>query len=155
MDAGLRSGELHRLRAGGFADSKYSLKLHVGSGKTGERSIDLILSIPYVRKWLDDHPARHVADAPLWTTESSTPNDYEEIAYHSFYEVFERAALRADVTKPYTPTNFRKSNAAWLARTNAPQSFIEDRQARARGGPSISVGTSPASVPSPNASSPN
>lgn len=47
--------------------------------------------------------------------------------------MFERAADRAGITKPYTPTNFRKSNAAWLARENAPQSLIEDRQGRKRG----------------------
>ena len=76
MDAGLRSGELHDLRAGAFRDSTHSMKLHIGSGKTGERAIDLIPSIPYVRKWLDDHPVPHVGSAPLWTTEDSTPDDY-------------------------------------------------------------------------------
>ena len=127
FDAGLRSGELEALAPTDFADSEYSLKVHV-DGKRGQRSIDLIPSIPYVRRWLNEHPAPDDPSVSLWCDSQG-----ESLNYDSWLKIFKRAGERAGIEKPVTPTAFRKSNASWLARQGANAALIEDRQGRTRG----------------------
>jgi len=128
FDSGARSGELQELTVDDVDDHEYGLQILV-DGKKGQRSVTLIPSVPYLNRWLSDHPAPDDPDAPLWSKLSKP----EEISYRMFNNAFKNAGKRAGVTKPVTPTNFRKSNAAWLARQGMPQAFIEDRQGRARG----------------------
>jgi len=127
FDAGMRSGELENLAPTDFADSEYSLKVHV-DGKLGQRSVDLIPSIPHVRRWLNDHPAPDDPDVSLWCDSQG-----EDLNYDSWLKIFKRAGERAEIGKPVTPTAFRKSNASWLARQGANAALIEDRQGRKRG----------------------
>jgi len=49
------------------------------------------------------------------------------------YKAFREAAERADVSKPVTLTNFRKSSAAFLASRNLNQAHIEDHHGWVRG----------------------
>jgi len=128
FDSGARSGELQNLTVGNVKDHRYGLQIMV-DGKRGERSVMLIPSVPYMNRWLSDHPSQDDPDAPLWS-KLSTP---EEISYRMFNDIFKTAGRRAEIDKPVTPTNFRKSNATWLARKKMPQAFIEDRQGRVRG----------------------
>lgn len=128
FDSGARSGELQELTVGDVNDHEYGLRILV-DGRKGQRSVTLIPSVPYLNRWLSDHPAPDDPDAPLWSKLSKP----EEISYRMFNNAFKNAGKRAGVTKPVTPTNFRKSNATWLARQGMPQAFIEDRQGRARG----------------------
>ncbi|WP_101294146.1 tyrosine-type recombinase/integrase [Halegenticoccus soli] len=128
FDSGARSGELQELTVNDVNDHEYGLQIMV-DGKKGQRSVTLIPSVPYLNRWLSEHPAPDDPDAPLWSKLSKP----EEISYRMFNNAFKDAGKRAGVTKPVTPTNFRKSNATWLARQGMPQAFIEDRQGRARG----------------------
>ena len=133
FDAGVRSGELQYLTVGNVNDHEHGLQVRV-DGKQGQRSVPLIPSVPYLEQWLhgrggSGHPAPDESDAPLWS-KLSTPN---KLTYRRFNDVFKDAAERAGVTKPVTPTNFRKSNATFLARQGMSQAYIEDRQGRVRG----------------------
>jgi len=128
FDSGARSGELEDLRVGDVADHDHGLQIFV-DGKKGQRSVTLIPAVPFLNRWLSDHPDSDDPDAPLWSKLSKP----EEISYRQFNNAFKDAAKRAGVDKPVTPTNFRKSNASWLARKGMPQAFIEDRQGRKRG----------------------
>ena len=128
FDSGARSGELQDLTIGDVSDHNHGLTIHV-DGKTGQRSVTLIPSVPYLNRWLSDHPAPNDPGAPLWSKLSKN----DDISYRLFMNILEDAAERADVTKPVTPTNFRKSNATYLARKGMGQAFIEDRQGRKRG----------------------
>lgn len=128
FDSGARSGELRNLTVGDVNDHEHGLQIMV-DGKRGQRSVSLIPSVPYLNRWLSDHPAANDPDAPLWSKLSQP----EQISYRLFNDAFKDAAKRAGVTKPVTPTNFRKSNATYLARQGMPQAFIEDRQGRERG----------------------
>ena len=47
--------------------------------------------------------------------------------------MFKDSAERAGVTKPVTPTNFRKSSASWAASRGMNQAHIEDRYGWVRG----------------------
>jgi hypothetical protein len=127
FDSGARSGELQDLTIGDVADSEYGLQIFV-DGKTGQRSVTLIPSVPYLQRWMNDHPGED-SNAPLWSKLSKP----EELTYRRFRAIFDDAAQRAGVAKPVTPTNFRKSNASHLARKGMNQAFIEDRQGRKRG----------------------
>lgn len=128
FDAGARSGELKDLSVGNVSDAKHGLQIFV-DGKTGQRPVLLIPSVPFLQRWLSDHPGRDDPEAPLW----SKLGEPEEITYRRFRSIFDDAARRAGVTKPVTPTNFRKSSASYLAERGMAQAYIEDRQGRKRG----------------------
>jgi hypothetical protein len=128
FDSGARSGELQDLTVGDVSDHDHGLMLRV-DGKTGQRSVTLVPSVPYLQRWLSDHPAPDNPDVPLWSKLSKA----EGLSYRQFKNCFEDSAERAGVTKPVTPTNFRKSNATYLAREGLGQAQIEDRQGRKRG----------------------
>ncbi|MUV58272.1 site-specific integrase [Halogeometricum sp. CBA1124] len=128
FDSGARSGELQELRVGDVKDAKYGLQIKV-DGKTGQRSVPLFASVPMLNRWISDHPAPEDPDAPLWSKLSKP----EELTYRRFRAIFDDAAERAGVTKPVTPTNFRKSNATFLARRGVSTTQIEDLQGRKRG----------------------
>lgn len=130
-EAGLRGGELYDLTVGDVSDSDHGLVLRV-DGKTGQRSVHLTadFSIPHLQRWLSEHPGGEDPKAPLWS-KLNTPERY---SYQRFLQCFTEAAERVEVTKTVTPTNFRKSNAYWLAKKrDANAALIEDRQGRTRG----------------------
>ncbi|QSG11393.1 Site-specific recombinase XerC [Halapricum desulfuricans] len=128
FDSGARSGELRDLTVGDVNDHEHGLQIMV-DGKTGQRPVSLVPSVPYLNRWLSDHPGKDDPNAPLW----SSLNKPKEITYRRFLDIFDDAARRVGVDKPVTPTNFRKSNATYLARKGMNQAFIEDRQGRKRG----------------------
>ena len=130
FDAGLRGGELYDLRLDDISESDHGLSVSV-DGKTGQRAVDLIPSTPHVNRWLADHPGS--GSDYLWTKLSSP----ERLSYQSYLDMFKRPAGRADVAKDVTPTNFRKSNLAWLARQGMNARHIERRQGRAHGSDAV------------------
>lgn len=130
FDAGLRGGELYDLRRSDLADTEHGLSVSA-DGKTGERAVDLIPSTPHVNRWLTDHPGG--PDDYLWTR-LTTPS---QLSYQSYLNMFKRPADRADLSKPVTPTNFRKSNLAWLAKQGMNARYIERRQGRVAGSDAV------------------
>lgn len=125
--------ELYDLRVGDVKKTDYATEIEV-DGKTGERSVTMILAVPYLNRWLGDHhPCPGDDDAYLWVKHNG-----ERMSYTTFSRYFSRAADRIGLEKPVTPKNFRKSNATWLAKLGKNESFIEDRQGRQRGSDAIS-----------------
>jgi len=131
FDAGLRGGELYDLTVGDITDTDHGKAVSV-DGKTGQRSVDLIPSTPYVQRWLTDHPGDD--SDPLWSQLTSP----KQLSYPSFLDMFKAPAERADVDKDVTPTNLRKSNLAWLCRQGMNARYIEQRQGRAHGSDAVS-----------------
>jgi integrase len=127
-DSGVRSGELQDLTVGNVSDHKHGLQITV-DGKQGQRSVMLITSVPYLNRWLADHPRRDDSTAPLWCKLQSG----EEISYQMFRKIPREAAERADVSKPVTFTNFRKSSASHLASQGVNQAVLEDHHGWTRG----------------------
>jgi len=130
FEAGLRGGELRDLKVGDVFEADHSLAVHV-DGKEGERVVHLLVSVPYLNRWLspDRHPAPDDADAPLW----SKLDRVGGITSTMYYKAFREPARRADVDKTVTPTNFRKSNTRWLLRLGMKRGKIEQRQGRKHG----------------------
>jgi len=127
-DSGVRSGELQDLTLGNVSDHKHGLQITV-DGKQGQRSVMLITSVPYLNRWLSDHPRRNDSTAPLWCKLQSG----EEMSYQMFRKIPREAAKRAGVSKPVTFTNFRKSSASHLASQGVNQAVLEDHHGWTRG----------------------
>ncbi|UIP00303.1 site-specific integrase [Halobaculum sp. CBA1158] len=126
FEGGFRGGELFELAVDDITDGEHSMKVRV-DGKRGEHDVHLIKAVPFVKRWLAEHPGD--GDDPLW----SKLNTPEAVSYQRYLQCFKESAARADIDKPVTPTNLRKSNAYWLSTREKSQAFIEDRQGRARG----------------------
>ncbi len=125
--------ELYELRVGDVKDTDFGIEIEV-DGKTGQRSVTMIMAVPYLNRYLGDHhPKPGDDDAHLWVK-----SDGERMSYTTFSRYFKRAGDRIGLDKPVTPKNFRKSNATWLAKMGKNESFIEGRQGRKRGSDAIS-----------------
>jgi len=122
FDAGARSNELESLLVGNVSDHEHGLQIMV-DGKTGERAVTLVPAVPYLNQWLSQHPAPNDADIPLWSKLSKP----EEVSYRQFLNVFKDAAERAEIEKPVTLTNFRKSSASYHASKGLNQAHLENR----------------------------
>lgn len=125
-DAGPRAGELFDLTPGNISDHEYGLQLTL-DGKNGRRSSILIPSVPYVRRWLADHPGGDTD--PLWCQLTTT----DGISNNRVRDALREIADRAGVDKPVTPTNFRKSSASYLASQGVSQAHLEEHHGWARG----------------------
>ncbi|MFD1512488.1 tyrosine-type recombinase/integrase [Halomarina rubra] len=125
-DAGTRSGEFRDLQVRDVTDHTHGLQITV-DGKTGQRSVTLIPSVPFLQRWLADHPGDESSD--LW----SKLHQDDDLSYNAVKKVFVSAAERAGVTRPVTLTNFRKSSASHLASQGMNQAHIEDHHGWTRG----------------------
>ncbi len=125
-DLGPRPGELFALTPGDIASHDYGLQVTL-DGKRGRRSPVLVPSVPYVRRWLDDHPGDD-GDG-LWTKLNSP----DAVSNNRVRDILKELADRACVEKPVTPTNFRKSSASYLASQNVSQAHLEDHHGWTRG----------------------
>lgn len=119
-DSGARGGEITDLTVGDVTDSRHGLKITV-DGKTGQRSVLLVPSVPHLNRWLAEHPGGD--DAPLWSKLTSP----DAVSYQQLRKSVRSAADRADVSKPVTFTNFRKSQASHLASRGMNEATIKDR----------------------------
>jgi integrase/endogenous inhibitor of DNA gyrase (YacG/DUF329 family) len=127
FDGGFRGGELKDLEVRDCQDHDHGMQLTV-EGKQGRRSVLLVPAVEYLTDWLAEHPGDDGTN-PLWSTLGSP----ERISGKMFYKTLDSLADRAGVGKPVTPTNFRKSSAAYLARRNVNQAHIEDHHGWVRG----------------------
>ena len=132
-DAGARSGEFRDLTVGDVSDHPNGLQITV-DGKTGQRAVTLIPSVPFLNRWLASHDYartdRADDEAPLWPHKS---DNAKPLSYNGFKRVFADAADRAGIARPVTLTNFRKSSASFLASQGLPQAHIEDHHGWTRG----------------------
>lgn len=127
---GARPFEFQDITVGNVTDSRYGMKITV-QGKRGQRSPTLILAVPHLQRWLNDHPARDDRDAPLWSNLTKP----ELISDRMFRKILETAGERAEITRPVTLSNFRKSCASYLASQNVNQANIEKHMGWVRGSP--------------------
>jgi site-specific recombinase XerD/ribosomal protein L40E len=111
-ETGARIDELLTLKVGDLEDHREGMKLVV-KGKTGERRLILIDSVPYINVWLKAHPDRS-PEAPLWA-HISTRGEGGPVAYQAVKKALNRAARLAEITKPVNPHHFRHSRATYMA----------------------------------------
>ncbi|MFB6205630.1 MAG: tyrosine-type recombinase/integrase [Haloglomus sp.] len=128
-DLGARMSELYALQHNDVSDSDHGLQITIRNGKTGTRTPTLITAVPYLRRWLDDHPGR--GEDYLWTR----LNRAERISQNRLRDILKELADEAAMTPPSTPTptRMRKSSASFLASQGVPQPHLEQHHGWARG----------------------
>lgn len=112
-ETGARIGELMDLSVGDLRDHKHGMQIVI-DGKTEQRRIPLISSIPQIRKWLNDHPNPGDNDAPLWAKFQQSGKG-ERVSYRYILKSLKNAGENAGIDKPMNPYHFRHSRATYLA----------------------------------------
>lgn len=112
-ETGARIGELIDVTVGDIEDRKHGRKITI-EGKTGSRRLPLVESVPYLNKWLSEHP-NPTKDAPLWCKiQQGNPDD--QLGYRYIREkILKKTMERADIDKPSNPHHYRHSRASHLA----------------------------------------
>lgn len=112
-ETGARIGELIDLTVGGIEDRKHGKKVVI-DGKTGSRRLPLVESVPYINKWLNEHPNPE-KEAPLWCKiQQGSPDD--KLGYRYIRDkILKKNMDRAEIDKPSNPHHYRHSRASYLA----------------------------------------
>lgn len=112
-ETGCRVGELLGMRLRDIERKDRHALIRV-NGKTGERRVPVLQSIPYLERWLPNHPARKNPNALLWV---STHNGHrgEPLRHLGVVKLLQRVMARSGVKKRCNPHWFRHSRATILA----------------------------------------
>lgn len=113
-ETGCRAAEFLNLRIGDLKFRDSILEIHVPDGKTGQRVIYAVKSLPYVHMYLDGHPAKTNRNSPLWVSEGSRRNG-EYLVHIGGQKLINRCFERAKVKKKHNWHWFRHSRATILA----------------------------------------
>jgi site-specific recombinase XerD len=115
-EAGLRVAELATLRIKDVMwqngdDVKAKIKVR---GKTGERVIPLVVSAPYLKRWLENHPFRDDPDAVVFCSFAKS-NYGGVIDYQPLLRKVKEIAKRAGIRKKISTHTLRHTRASVLA----------------------------------------
>ena len=114
-ESGCREGELVSSQLKHIKFTNDCIFLTFPTGKTGTRTVPLIASITYLRKWCDLHPLKGDSGAPLWTTLRKKDSKYKAITEDSVLHIVHKLAERADIQKRCYPHLFRHTCATDLS----------------------------------------
>lgn len=112
-ETGVRVGELLNIR---IKDVIFKDKggLIVVDGKTGERKVPIVKSVPYLVQWLDIHPFKTDKDSFLWVGESLSRR-FEPLKHRGGQKLIDRCFEAAGIHKQHNYHWFRHSRATLLA----------------------------------------
>lgn len=113
-EAGTRIGELLGLDIKDFTIDKFGGTIKV-DGKTGVRPIRIVKSVPYLTKWLNDHPNKDNHDSPLWVYISLSDTFGQPINYAGFNNILHKRIRQAGITKRIYSHLFRHKEITDLA----------------------------------------
>jgi len=113
-ESGCRCSELLNIRMKHVNFDEYGAAIMV-NGKTGQRRIRLINSVPDLKTWVNNHPFKDNPEAPLWI--SLNKNEYgSPLHRYGFTGVLQTIAKRAEVKKRVNPHALRHARATQLAK---------------------------------------
>jgi len=118
-ESGARIGEALNLRIKDFDFSGSTVQVRL-DGKTGQRTIPLVTSVPEIAKWLDIHPHKDNVQSPVWVGDN-TKNKDKPIIRTGAVALIRKCFDRAGVNKTLNPHWFRHSRATLLARDLSEQ----------------------------------
>ncbi len=110
-ESGCRASELLGMKLKDVVYDQYGIVMRV-SGKTGERRVRLIESIPDIRQWMDMHPTRDNQESALWVTNRAP---FRAIAIDTLQVTIYKLAERAGLPEGISPHSFRHARATHLA----------------------------------------
>lgn len=112
-ETGCRVGELLNMRIQDLEFKGRHAMVRL-DGKTGERNVPIVQSLPFMVRWLEDHPHKDNPRALLWT---STHNAHygQVLRYTGVKKLLKTAFARAGIKKTCNPHWFRHSRATILS----------------------------------------
>jgi integrase len=113
-ESGCRIGEILSLKIRNVEFDNNGAVLIV-NGKTGQRRVRLIHSVPRLMAWLEHHPKNNSPDTSLWVCLGSR-NNSERLVHQSVASMLRKTTKRAGLTKGCNPHLFRHSRATFLAK---------------------------------------
>lgn len=117
FESGMREGEFCSLHMGSVEFDQFGavILLPKGEGKTGARRIRLVDSADYLQAWIEAHPFKDEAKAPLWLN-LSRRSYLQPLRENGLWSFSKRAAKQAGLKKNIYPHLFRHSSATEKAR---------------------------------------
>ena len=132
LDGGFRPSELIDLNFGDIEWDKPFLIVQVRQGKTGARVVPLYKCVPYLKKWLNDHPTKNSKD-PLWvkqhrnisgkkgiTKKDIKKSDIERYQYPAIRKNIKLMGDNSEINKPLDFYNLRHSACRLAKISNMP-----------------------------------
>jgi len=113
-EAGTRIGELLGMKIKDFTIDKNGGMLKV-DGKTGVRPIRIVKSVPYLTRWLNDHPNKDDQESPLWVYIHASNTFGNPINYVGFNAILRKRVKQAGITKRISSHLFRHKEITDLA----------------------------------------
>jgi len=113
-EAGTRIGELLGMTIKDFTIDKHGGIIKV-DGKTGVRPIRIVKSVPYLTRWLNDHPDKDNHDGPLWVYIHASDTFREPINYAGFNAILQKRIRQAGIAKRISSHLFRHKEITDLA----------------------------------------
>ena len=117
-EGALRLGEVLNLRIRDLEFTRYGVKVRI-LGKTGERTILLFKSQPYIKQWLQVHPFRNDPNAYLFV--SLWGGKWRQINPESYTTYIARLAKKAGIKKRVHPHMLRHTRLTELAKVLTEQ----------------------------------
>jgi len=111
-DSAARAAEFCGVRIKDVKFDELGAVMHV-DGKTGERNIRLINSVPYLQSWLQVHPFRDDPNAFMW--HNMQAHKWAEVNRQTLSRILVRAGKKAGIKKRVHPHVFRHSRLTALA----------------------------------------
>lgn len=123
LDGGFRPSELIDLNYGDVVYEKPFYVAKIRDGKTGKRDVPLYHCVPYLKKWLDEHPTKKAND-PLWIAEfityKSSKGDIVRYKYAAIRKRLNAIAKAIGLEKPVDFYNLRHSACTLAKLSNTP-----------------------------------
>jgi len=113
-EAGTRIGELLTLQIKHVRVDEYGANLLV-DGKTGARKIRIVLSVPYLTKWINVHPMKDDPEAPLFIFISKANSFGKPVTYAGFNNILRKRVKQAGLTKRIHSHLFRHKEITEMA----------------------------------------
>jgi len=113
-EAGTRIGELLGMAIKDFTIDKNGGIIKV-DGKTGVRPIRIVKSVPYLTRWLNDHPFKENHESPLWIYVRNSDSFGKPMNYYGFNRILQKRVRQAGITKRISSHLFRHKEITDLA----------------------------------------
>lgn len=132
LDAGFRPSEFIDLTYGDVSRDGEFLILNVKHGKTGGRKVICHRCVPYLARWLNQHPTKKEKD-PLWVIEMQGKSHRKDgtktqgYRYEALRKRVRELGERAGIKKPLDFYNFRHSSCYLDKLDNVPLDLASER----------------------------
>ena len=113
-EAGTRIGEILTMKIKHVQLDEYGANLLV-DGKTGARKIRIVLSVPYLTKWINVHPTKEDPESPLWIYISKANSFNQPMTYAGFNNILRKRVKQSGLTKRIHSHIFRHKEITEMA----------------------------------------